>query len=394
MDGIVFRLMYENCISGVICSGTAKDNLDENLLDFKYVAGVDHITEEIRDMQGKKRLLERKRGLDYFFLGSMTLSSIGVLVEEIGQRKIRTVILPYVPPTERLALITRYKNKQEMIENELEFLADPDMYMKKHGVENRLFLYENGVPLPNNYEEMDTVLKEMKPGHYLEKCCSKDEEIVMQLEGHAINLRKAGYIFDSGWLFYFSVHGLDLSQKHTLKEPEETLVLFSAPIRSRSKDYEAKLFAVSLNQRSCCNESLNREISGCVKCLHEQDHIVFCTATNDPVPHGVTGHFLLGNYNLNKELGSMLGRYSGIREMIRVVSVPSCGKSSHWNRIFPSLFAGDYSKYWFVNVTEQTDSRLMLDIANTSPRNRFFLGKSHVSYCVSGVINRKKKHEL
>lgn len=394
MEAIIFRLMYENCISGVILSGTINDEFGSNMLDFKYISGENRVRDEFKRLQGKKRLLERARELDFFFLGAYTIPTIKELIDDVKGREIETVILPYVPPIQRLSLLSRYEKSDVVLGEEADFLADPDKYLCKYGVKNRFFLYNNGTHLPNDFMQMEEFLSKLPQGDYLDKCESDEMEIVRHLEGHEVDLRKAGYIYRYGWFFYFGVYGLDFKEAMEMELPKETIVLFTSPIRCQSRDYGTKMFAVALNEKGCCNQSLNQEISGCVRCMHEHDYVAFNSTIKETIPHDLTGHFLLGNYNMNQNMGKMLGRFSGVRERIRVVSVPNCGETTHWNRIFPSLFAGDYTKYWYLNVTSYTDSSLMLDIVNTSPRNRFLMGNSQISYCLSGIVNRKANKVL
>lgn len=410
MDGIAFRCMYENSVGGIIFSGMVKDHLSGTSVEFKCTAGVEIPKTEYREAQTKQRPLENDRELDYFFLSSYTPPMIHVLMQEIKRRRVHTVILPYVTPVARLQILSDYESGHvgmqkkralgrqtegsgvsvRIADEVAEFLKSPDAVLQKLGVKKRYFLYQNGKDLPRDYAGMDQAITSMEEGEYFEEPSAELCAYVESMEGQSINLKKAGYIKKANWLFYPGVYGPDIRNADRSLYTHTTMVLYTGPVDTDCSKIVAKVHESSINMETRCrNQDLDSSVTGCVKCLYDSEYVTFRSINKDPVPHEVFGHFLLGTYNLNRHLGEMLNRFSGIREMIRINAIPNCGSKESWNRCFPSLFPGNYSKFWFLNIMPYTDSQVMLDIAKTSPRNRFLLGTDQISYCISGRILKK-----
>ena len=380
MSGITFRCMYEGCVGGTIFSGRIVDNDEGTTLDFQYAVGNDEENLRRKKMQERDKVQEMKTPLDYFILSSFTLPAIRHMIMTIKSRLIKTVILPYTESNIRLKLAQFQSGVINLNLEETEFLYNPDKFLQARGVQRRIFLYGNGESLPRDYKSLDEKLQWTLEGEYFEAQTVEVRRKISNNEDGPINVVKAGYIKKCDWLLYFGVYG---------KVP--TIVMYTGPTNTNRQSYVAKIYATALDKDArCMNEELNNKTSECVRCMFSTDHITFSTYGEEPEAHEICGHFLLGNYNLNEDMGRMLHRYSGVREMIRVNAVPYCGMQEYWNKYFASMFTGVYTKYWYINLIPETESKIMLDIAKTSPRNRFLIGTPEMSYCLNGTVRRKK----
>ncbi len=379
MEGLIYRCLYEGCVGGCVFSSAVRDYSRNTFFNFKYVSGANLNRHKNRVIQGEKHPVITEDALSYFFLSTITFASIKMLVAEVNRRHVETVVLPYLSPKERLSIVEKGYVKAEVGYEEMDFITNPDRYLESKGVKKRLFICGNGADLPKDYSAMSEFLQLTPDGEYFEKQSKELQEKANQQEGKKINLVKAGYIKMAEWFIYFGIYG---------KTP--SIVMFTGPLRLNRKDYNSKMYAAALSKKDVCrNVEMDKKVSGCVQCIFQREHISFCSYAKQPEPHEVCGHFLLGNYNLNVDMGHMLNRFSGIRKMIRVVAVPNCGKSEYWNKTFASLFTGDYSKYWYINIVSETEAKLMMDISSASPRNRFFMGTEEMSYCLTGELYRR-----
>lgn len=422
MRGRYFRYLFEKLGGGLFHIGSVYDRENQITMSYIYMAGSSGMCPEGEDaFRGNEALPEE---IDLLVVGSYTACQIYRLIEIVQSRNIKTAILPYLVPIQRLALAEEAKEDGRASGEAVRFLRDPYLFLKELHIENIYFLYGNGVVLDRQPENVNA-------GFHFEAADQESLFLIREMEGYSVPVIRAGYLVEKGCLFYFGVYGLDIrgfyefirdyfshienigqmseneredydsQMKRLVQEylrkfgnsPTTTVAMFTGPLYASHSDNDSFMTEKEVCMSECRtrrgkNGSDSRH--ACViSCTHGKD---YDTIQRHKRSAGESrfGMLMLGNVNLNRYSSEIMKRFEGIASRIRGVSVPNCGSGEEWNhRIL--RFSGVKDRiYWICAKHEITSAGVVSDIVLSSPNNRFLSVDEKCCCCISGYIVPKE----
>ncbi|MEG0806131.1 MAG: hypothetical protein RR364_06435 [Lachnospiraceae bacterium] len=416
MQAKLFRYLFENARAGLIQTGSIWDNRNDQHTDYMYVAGANIGKPILKPLSTTLRLEhDVSMPLNLFVLGAYTIPSIKKMVEAIEIRSVRTVVLPYVTPMERLMLAYACHTDVDKHIKVGIFLENPYLFLKKMGVENIYFVYGNDKNVhfsPENYNEG---MEERSYKVCFELQSSEIRQYVNELEGYEIPLYKAGHIIENGWLFYFGCYGRGLQatrkfadqyfgkQESELEEkvksamPEfyaqfktiadAVITMYVGPMYRVEEAGKARMMGKIFSKDMGCSPYICQKATSCdIKCMYEEDHCVFRRHNNEAGLPPIMGMLLLGNVNLKAEIAEITHRYYSIRRGIRCISVPNCGNAFNWNQQLPLLWTGEFIHQWMCPMTSFSSPEMLKDIIISNTNNEIVGISEENGYCLSGII--------
>lgn len=388
MEARYFRYQYENTEDGIIQSGCVWSDAIGNKTTYLYMAGeYSQIPKTKRRREGGLNIIPQESALDLFVLGAYTVPYIRRLTEILKERKIRKVVLPYVPPTIRWDIITYLTDKGECTEEVQCFLSAPYAYLKGKGVGQVFLLYGNG---PTFHGEVG----DLEEGNYFERVDDQLQAMITDMEKAPIPVYYAGFIVENQWFYYFGFYSVDMLWNGS-RNSFDTITMFSGPVFIKNEEvhclFSSKVF--TREQHCNCNIDAKDQYENCaLKCLYRNDYDRIkkhMDANHDVLRVGLLN---LGNVNLNTSLKSVIARYGAVLQQVRGIAIPNCGDKKSWSKKLLSVFTGLDMEYYICACGKNTDNGVIRDIVTSSSFNRFINVNEEFAYCFSGFIAPKDEN--
>ncbi len=424
MRGRYFRYLFENQAGGLFHSGSVHDRERNTTTNYIYMVESYSRNERVKgalDFWAKEDAIPDE--IDLLVLGGYTINYIRKLVTLVKEHTVRTLILPYLAPIQRLVLVEETTGRKENMKDVIRFLQDPYLFLQECGITNLYFVYGNG-RIPDREPE------EIAEGCYFEKADEKSLKLIWEMEGYAIPVVRAGYIIENGWFFYFGVYGLDIqtlsgftreyfSQMENIHEvsenmkedyknqmkrfmmtyqlkfgnsPATTIVMYEGPQNIVPSENESFMTEKEFLREEQCRawiQYAEDNFKTCtIRCMHEKDH--------DIMQHHKSsmdlrfGLLMLGNVNLNHYYEKIAERFAKIRERIRGIAVPNSGSHADWNPEILHLSEGKDRMYWICGKHEITSQKVVSDIVLSSSNNRFLTVDDERGCCLAGYLVPKE----
>lgn len=409
-----FRNLFENEKDGIVQSGCVLDRTLNRHTNFIYASGSysqNYIRQELHQIEeADNNVSERKAAedttIDIFVLASYSLLYIRRLFVLLEKQTVRTIILPYLTPIQRLMIAERMPKDFERRKEMVRFLDAPYRYLKEKKIENIYFLYGNGKPLS---ELTDIIL----PGAQFELVEEAVQKLVNEMEGMQVPLVKAGYIVENQWIFYFGVYGPDIRQisqfvreelkeeidqgkvgdatEHFLKrfgrDAYASIAMYHGPLYDHPTEINSLMTGKVFHCSQACSARIPEDGTTCaLKCQHDYDYDMMQHHKNRALSHSRFGIFLLGNINMKRHFPEIAMRFWNIRDKVRAVSIPNCGVEEYWNVQILKLFHGNDMIYWFCPIRKYTSTRALLQIVTESSYNRLIQINQGYGFCLSGYL--------
>lgn len=405
----------------MIHSGCIYNREKNKATNYMYLAGgcgEPHKQNQEGDGEEDDALPER---IDILVVGGYAAEYLNKLIAIVRKHEIKTIILPYLAPIQRLILVEEM-NKYGQAEREpVRFLQDPYLFLNQLGIESIYFLYGNGSIINREPEELAC-------GCHFEQADRETIRLVREMEGYSIPVVRAGYILENEWLFYFGVYGPDVEilysftrdyfshlenihqvsdnldedylgqMKKLIQEfrrrfgvfPVATVVMFDGPIHSSPQDNDSFMSEKEFTWNEKCRELMKREEDGTsscfIRCRYLKDYDTMQRHKDKQDNEPRFGILLLGNVNLNRYSSEILNRFWKIRSRIRGVGMPGCGNGEYWNHQILSVMSGRDRMYWICSRSESTSAGVVNDIVLSSVHNRLLVIGKNEGICFSGYL--------
>ncbi len=382
MEARNFRYLFENTADGIVLSGGIWNSVDDRCTNFTYVCGLRN--QKRSDCTGHGFLFRFERSDEpchIFILASFSVHYIRILLKMISQRPIETVILPYVSPKQRLALLQWEQGEEAHDADLTEFMAHPYSYLKSAGVREVYLLYGNGEVWSGSREQM-------APGAYFDLLAERELRQIQEAEGGYVPVVKAGYMIENDWLFYFGHYG----QSGDLYEQPDSIisssiVMFQSPLYTDSTRTDSVMTGKVFSREKECSPFFNINDKNCIyKCLYEEDYAVFRKHKKTYRIAGCFGTLAVGNVNMGRYLPEVYMRFRSVLMQVRAITLPSCGNREYWNRQCLTMMPREDIQYWICGAERTTSPFVVTDVVTASPKNRMILINGEYGYCFSGYL--------
>lgn len=414
-----FRYLFEKLDDGMFHSGYIYDKTEEKTTNYVYMAG--SYCRNIIPKRNQDAHIEMGAipdVVDILVIGGYTPAYIKKLIVLVKEHDVKTIILPYLAPIQRLVLAEEIGDHGDNGRETIRFLQDPYLFLKEIGIDNIFFLYGNSSELGREPEELET-------GYHFEMADTDALKLIWEMEGYSIPVVKAGYIIENGWLFYFGVYGMDLQvlssftrdyfshienihemsaninedymdqmkklvQKYLRKfgtSPATTIAMFEAPVNASPKDNDSFMSETEFDRKEHCGAGTHTCF---IRCMHNKDYDTMQHHKNKDMDEPRFGMLILGNVSLNRYLTEIVTRFWKVRLRVRGISVPNCGNSEDWNHQILSIFSLKDRIYWICSQNERTSAGVVSDIVLSSPNNRFLTLNEEKGGCFSGYLVSKE----
>lgn len=416
MQARYFRYLFENTEDGIIQSGCIFDRYVDEKISYLYLAGSCYQQNVKKSLNQEWNNMQSESVVDILVLGSVTIPYIKLLTKIISNRYIKTIILPYLTPVQRLVIANWMVAEGKVDRHVLDFLKEPYQYLQKSGIENIYMVYGNGRCVE---EDIDDLI----PGHHFEMADHRVTRLVEEIEGKFIPVVKAGYIVDNNWFFYFGFYGEDIekivgfTRSYTEKRqekvgehsdvsdmkkmlvayarefgvcPDATITMFQTPQYAVPKEIDSLLVAKTFSQEQRCQVDVQQEGNSCaLRCIYQNDYSILKKHKNAAKADSKFGIFLTGNVNLNRYLPELKHRYWQIRNKIRALSLPNCGVQEYWNKKLLDFLTGDEIKYVVCQIQYYTGDKVIREVVISDSRHRLININNVNGYCFSGFLMNK-----
>lgn len=424
MRGRYFRYLFEKLDGGLLHIGSFYNKEDQKTMTYIYMVGSDSHSAYLERKASFCKEAVLPEEIDLLIVGSYAAKHICKLIEIVKRQKVRTVILPYLVPIQRLVLAEEARESGRAASETVRFLQDPYLFLKELHIENIYFLYGNGTML-------DSVPENLNAGFHFETEDKETVFLIREMEGYDIPAVRAGYVVEKECLFYFGAYGLDIrffyefirdyfshieninQMSENIKEdydsqmkrlvqeylrrfgnaPETTVAMFAGPLFVSHCENDSFMTEKEICMAECRAMREKSENNGryacAISCTYDKDY--------DNMQHHKRsaaesrfGVLMLGNANLNRYLSKIMERFSGVAARIRGVSVPNCGSGEDWNHRILELSAAKDRIYWICGKNDITSAGVVSDIVLSSPNNRFLSVDENRGCCLSGYIVPKE----
>lgn len=386
MNKKYFRYQYENSEDGIVQSGCVWNNTKEKRTNYLYLAGEYTKSPKFKN-QGEEGLktLSPDSVLDIFVLGAYTVSYLRKLMEILDERTVKTVIMPYVLPKDRLYMMEYMEKRGGFPERLREFVGAPYTYLKKKQVENVYLIYDNGQVLTKDTEELEE-------GHHFNLMDKAELDKIEKIEGVRIPVYQAGYIVDNQWLYYFGFYGADYDIKAE-RTVWSSITMFTGPIGARNKNTDCMFATKVFTREQQCSAEISKNNETCdLTCIHRNDYDTIKKHLDNEHEELRIGLLNLGNVNLKDDLYGVIHRYGAFLNQIRAISVPNCGNIHWWNKKVISFFTGTEYIYYGCRSGVNTAPEVIGDIVEASSFNRIANVNEEFAYCFSGYLIPKEEN--
>lgn len=426
MRGRYFRYLFENVEGSLFHIGSVYDKERQMATNYIYmVGGYYRNTRSKRESGNFTRHNAIPAVIDILVLGGYTVQDVNKLVHIVKTHRIKVMVLPYLAPIQRLALMEEVGEGIPLAEEIHHFLKEPYLYLRNAGIGQIYFLYGNGESMARSPEEMEQ-------GVHFEPVSTQAGKLIQMMEGASIPVVRAGYIIENNWLFYFGTYGLDIHElskftreyfshmeniraasdnrdedyaeqtRRLLQEylrkfgssSATTVTMFEGPLYAYPGENDSFMTEKELGETEYCRKWKGQKDIGCmIKCMHGKDYDVMQYHRKSSGQEARFGMLMLGNANLNRYYSDIVKRFRLIWSRIRGICVPNCGSGEDWNHQILSLFASEDRLYWVCSKQDITSVGMAGDIVFSSSYNRFVLLDNHCACCISGYIIPKEDLE-
>lgn len=409
MESRYFRHLFQCEADEIVHIGSIWDNTSQQQTNYVYLSG-SYMQKDCSNSDAG-RLLSDGDKLDFAILGSYTYPEIIRLLYIIKKHQTHTVLLPYVTPVQRLFLAHKVPLNYEYRKKLIYFLDYPYDCLRKTGVENIYFLYQNGEPIEDN-------LNMLQPGYHFEPVDDAVTRVVTEMEGRTIPVVKAGYIVENNWLFYMGTFGPDihgirqflkdyveccddkeeadyqkleqvlrLFEKQFGESPYATIVLFHGPIHDNPRETSSIMMGKAFPTGRKCQAIIPQNGKTCaLKCQYNYDYEYLQRYKNREENISRMGILLLGNVNMKKYLPQILVYFWSLQRKTRAILVSNCGAKNYWNAQMMKGLISEDSIYWILPVEKDGRSEVILDILAFSSYNHIVNINKRFGYCFSGYL--------
>ena len=426
MRGRYFRYIFQNEEGSLFHIGSIYNKEKQNVTNCIYLVGnYNRYAGARQDPKAYNGCSVIPEVIDILVLGGCTVGDISKLIYITKKHRVKTIILPYLTPIQRLVLMEDISEKSILAKEINHFLKEPYLFLKKADIGQIYFLYGNDEPVIRNPEELE-------PGIHFAPVSLEERKIIQMMEGRPIPVMQAGYIVENGWLFYFGMYGMgshvlsdftrhyfshleniceaseNIDEDYTeqtrrlIQEyyrkfgncPATTVVMFEGALHASPEENESFMTQKEIGGLEACRGWVSRKDTGCtIRCMYGRDYDVMQNCKSSVVQEGKFGILMLGNANLNRYYPEIAERFYPIRTWTRGVCVPNCGSGEDWNYEIINLFAVEGRLYWICNKYDTTSVGMIGDIVLTSSQNRFLMLDKSCICCFSGYIIPKEDLE-
>lgn len=412
MDTRLFRYLFENTSNAIVMTGCTWDRSAQEQIRYAYSCEMSHNNWRISRLQRKRQMSYGGSPINLFVMGAFSIEDIERLIQAVHYSGVDTLIIPYVTPIQRsFALKTLRSRGIEDPEVE-RFIRSPYLYLQESQIKNFYFIYGNGQVFQKTDEEM-------YPGYHLEMQEDEILDIVEEMEGYRIPVRKAGYIIDNRMLFYLGYFGADLRMvRHFMHHYEksgqigqfgdrqmqkmmlvylkefgdprmDSLTLFCSPVEIITTQTDCVLNTIVVDKEDFCHADIEADEGRCtLKCMLYNDYDV-CRCHRTEEAELRAGVLLLGNIKLNKYLTKLRQRYDIVDAQIRALSVPNCGHIQNWDSKFADQNPKKNSIFWLCALQAQTSDRVLREIKEKNARYRIIGLNEGYGCCINGFLTEK-----
>lgn len=413
MDTRLFRYLFENTSNAVVMTGCTWDKEVQEQIRYAYSCEMSHNNWHINRRNGIKQILCDQGPIDLLVLGAFSIEDAERLVYVLHRSRLDTVILPYVSPIQRFSIVQTILMRGYEDPEVIEFLKSPYLYLKNSPVKNFYFIYGNSRKFENINREL------LYPGYHLE---SQDQDIldlIEEMEGYRIPVKKAGYIINNRMLFYLGYFGIDLrmfkrffnqytqnKQIHTFSEREihkmllffkkdfgdpgmDTLILFCSPIEIIASQTDCVLNLIVVDKEEFCHADIEGDEGRCtLKCmLYNDSDVCRCHRTENAELRA--GMLLLGNIRLTRHVTELKMHYRCVENQIRAITLPNCGHINNWSHKLAEMNVGKNVIFWLCPLQAQTSDRVLREIKMENARYRIVGLSEDYGCCFNGFLTEK-----
>lgn len=419
-----FRYLFEKLDGGLFHIGSVYSKENQKAMNYIYMVGSGSRSAHLEQEGAFCKEAALPEEIDLLVVGSYAAKHIYKLLEIVRDHAVKTVILPYLVPIQRLALAEEAKSGSKAPGEAVRFLQDPYLYLKERDIEHIYFLYGNGTMLDKQPENA-------KSGIHFEEADKETLFLIREMEGYAIPAVRAGYLVENECLFYFGVYGLDIrifyefirdyfshieninqmsenvredyekQMKRLVQEylrkfgnsPATTVAMFAGPLYVSHRENDSFMTEKEICIDECRamrgRNGKDGRYDCAISCAHNKDYdnMQHHKRSSEESRFGV---LMLGNANLNRYFARIMERFSGVAARIRGVSVPNCGSGEEWNHRILELSAAKDRIYWICGKNDITSAGVVSDIVLSSPNNRFLSVDENRGCCLSGYIVPKE----
>ncbi len=381
MKARMFRYLFENVDDGIVLSGGIRNTEKNQCTNFTYVCGMRN-KKEGKESNTPLRYEQAAEVCHIFVLASYTAIYIESLLKMVRLNKVKTVVLPYLPPQRRLSLLHWYVGEGIAAVELSRFLECPYRYLKETEVENIYLVYGNG-------EVWHGAEHQLLPGPHFEPLDKEEQQMVQEMERHYVPVVKAGYLVENDWLFYFGHFGHESNfYDRSSGIISSSLAMFQGPLYTDNRKTDSIMTGKIFTGEKSCNPYFgNPEIKNCFyQCLYEEDHADFRKHKRKECDAGCFGTLAIGNINMGRFLPEVRNRFFDLWRQVRAMTLPGCGNREYWNRQCLTMILGESFKYWICGLDRKTSPSVISDVVVASPQNRLVTVSKEYGYCFSGYL--------
>lgn len=415
MDTRLFRYLFQNTSNAIVMTGCTWDKGAQEQSRYAYSCEMSHNNWRVNKRNGIKHVICGSSPVNLFVMGAFSIEDCERLIYAIHHGNLDTVIIPYAAPLQRFLLIQTMVARGMHDKEVVRFIKNPYLYMQKVPVRRFYFIYGNG-------KAFEKTGQEVYPGCYLEDQDKEILDIIEEMEGYFIPVKKAGYIVDNRMLFYFGHFGVDLRmvyrfvsryfQKEKLTDSNDsgerrlqkmllfyrkefsesemdTLTLFCCPLEVSVARTDCVLNLIVIDDEDICHADIEEDEGRCtVKCMLCNDSDV-CRCHRKQEAKLRAGALFLGNIRMNVHYQKLKHRYQGIESQIRAITLPSCGHMQNWNHDILNLNTKKNVLFWLCPIQPQTSDRAMREIKFHNARHRIVGLTEEYGCCFNGFLSEK-----
>lgn len=416
MASKMFRYLFRNTSQGIVMTGCTWEKDVQEQVRYAYSCEVTDSIWETAVRYGKNQnAFCSDKPLDLFVMGAFTIEDIARLISAIHHGGVRTAVIPYVSPIQRLVVIRELNRSRLNLPEVMDFIQDPYKYLEKSSVGKFYIVCGNGSDL----QRLD---ENVYPGCHFENQSREVLEMVAKMEGYPVPIVKAGYIVEGQMLFYLGCYGLELSDitefvysysqsdggagsedymtrmlKAFLSEfgnsSVQTVTMFCGPLQTSVAETDCVFNTIVIDPDDKCHADIMEDEGRCsMKCFLYKD---YDTCKNHRCADSIClriGVLLLGNICLRNHFTVFNRRYHIINEQIRALTLPNGGNPENWSSRLVQRQDKKNVLFWICPV--QQDSRMseqvLWEIKMQNARNRIIHLNEDYGFCMNGYLTDKR----
>lgn len=421
MDARLFRYLFENTARAIVMTGCTWDKGAQEQTRYAYSSEIGLQITNSQNGNGSGQMLYGGRPIDLFVMGNFSIEDTKRLIYAIHYCAVKTVIIPYVSPIQRFFLLQTLISHGTDNNEVIEFIRSPYLYMENSGVKRYYFVYGNG----NTLEKFNN----MYDGYYFESQDNDILDLIEEMEGYRIPVKKAGYIIENRMLFYFGHFGISLQmvrhfvhhyikscqigkfdiqkfddrqmkkmllvyQKEFADSGMDSLTMFCSPIEVIASQTDCVLNTIVIDKDDFCHADIQSDDGRCtLKCLLYNDYDV-CRCHRTEAALLRAGLLLLGNIKLSRHLKDLKMRYRYVENQIRAITLPNGGHFNNWDIGLADLDVNKNIVFWICPLQVLTSDKVLREIKSINARYRIVGLNGEYGCCFNGFLSEKQEPNL